>query len=612
MQNSNVFLFAMKRFFYVAATIGFALMSTEEGVSQTTESVPEFEVSSTPNSGRSILVELNDALRKQLCVNARKLLSSDIDIVSSDTMLGKPFTVLVSLPRSNESALITQGGAATLVQALRIAVANLRPRLGAGFSNIESLKVDVVSNCSAVRYFDNRGVAALDRSLQGILLPDPQMVFLPEELVARKLINTKGSLLIGRVRRYLSEGIRGQIELAGIPGKAGNPFYAVELDSFYDDGGEAVERLYRGNVLNPVISPQSLLAAVVAAGNYLLRHQLKNGSFGYIYDSTTDRYSSRYNLLRHAGTCYALFELYQATKDVRYLRSGGLGLKALSKHLQSSPSTIVNGRFKAVVSADGGAKLGGAALAIIAMLKYQEVSDKDTWIPDVRALAEFLLFQQEKNGHFVSKFYYNETNRKPFDSMYYPGEAILALTRLYTVDPQEKWLKAAEKGASWLINVRDAGKPPANLPHDHWLVIALNELYLLSPKPIYSKHARDISLAIVAAQRRESRYPDWVGSFYSPPRSTPTAIRSEALVAMTAFAERLGSNTLAFIDALKLMAAFQLRCQATKENILYLPRPDRAIGGFRHSLTDWNIRIDYVQHNISSLLGLRGILLKNE
>jgi hypothetical protein len=37
---------------------------------------------------------------------------------------------------------------------------------------------------------------------------------------------------------------------------------------------------------------------------------------------------------------------------------------------------------------------------------------------------------------------------------------------------------------------------------------------------------------------------------------------------------------------------------------MYLPNPPRALGGFHTSLTDYEIRIDYVQHNISSLLGL--------
>ncbi len=39
--------------------------------------------------------------------------------------------------------------------------------------------------------------------------------------------------------------------------------------------------------------------------------------------------------------------------------------------------------------------------------------------------------------------------------------------------------------------------------------------------------------------------------------------------------------------------------------------PALAIGGFFESLDEYNIRIDYVQHNISALLGYYEIL-KNE
>ena len=57
------------------------------------------------------------------------------------------------------------------------------------------------------------------------------------------------------------------------------------------------------------------------------------------------------------------------------------------------------------------------------------------------------------------------------------------------------------------------------------------------------------------------------------------------------------------------MAAFQMRTQVTPWSALYLPRPDLALGGFRRSLQNFEIRIDYVQHNVSALLGLRSILL---
>ncbi len=43
--------------------------------------------------------------------------------------------------------------------------------------------------------------------------------------------------------------------------------------------------------------------------------------------------------------------------------------------------------------------------------------------------------------------------------------------------------------------------------------------------------------------------------------------------------------------------------QLGPESAPYLSRPDLALGGFRRSLTHWEIRVDYVQHNISALLG---------
>ena len=64
--------------------------------------------------------------------------------------------------------------------------------------------------------------------------------------------------------------------------------------------------------------------------------------------------------------------------------------------------------------------------------------------------------------------------------------------------------------------------------------------------------------------------------------------------------------------AIRLGVAFQLQTQFRPESVLYVSDPQRALGGFRRSLTNYEIRIDYVQHNISSLLGLYRILHDTE
>ncbi|MCB1037808.1 MAG: glycoside hydrolase family 127 protein, partial [Acidobacteria bacterium] len=372
-------------------------------------------------------------------------------------------------------------------------------------------------------------------------------------------------------------------------------------------GGQAV-RLYRGNPLEPEISTEALLAASQAGGDYLVRHQRSDGDFDYSYEPKKDSLNKGYNLLRHAGSAYALAELFQATGDARYLEASRVAIAALLK--RSRPPLPKDGAdtFLAIVSPGEEAKLGGAALAMLAILQYQSASGDDRWQVTAQSLARFLAFQQEESGYFRSKYFYGRPDEKPFDSIYYPGEAILALTRLHRLDGDPRWLDAARKGADWLIDVRDGSKTVAELPHDHWLLMGLNEMVELVGDRRYSDHAAKIGQAIVQAQRKTWAEPDWIGSFYDPPRSTPTATRAEALVAMTRLAERSGADALPFREALHRMAAFQLRTQLSTANSLYLPAPEPGLGGFRRSLTDWEVRIDYVQHNVSALLGLRSLL----
>ena len=322
-----------------------------------------------------------------------------------------------------------------------------------------------------------------------------------------------------------------------------------------------------------------------------------------------DSVDDDYNLLRHAGACYALSELAGATGDERYSQAARRGIEALLETAAPPKPEHAQADFEAIVSPGQEAKLGGAALAILAILEYQRASGDETLLGRARSLARFLVHQQEASGRFHSKYFYGAPDPEPFESIYYPGEAILALTRLHRVDQDELWLKTARQGADWLIKVRDSGKTVEELPHDHWLLMGLDELQLLTGDELYASHSAKIAQAIVGAQRRQSRNVDWIGSFYDPPRSTPTATRAEGLVASYRLARRLGADVRPQLEALMRMAAFQRRCQFSPENTLYLPRPDRALGGFRRSLTHWEIRIDYVQHNLSAYLGLRSILL---
>ncbi len=139
--------------------------------------------------------------------------------------------------------------------------------------------------------------------------------------------------------------------------------------------------------------------------------------------------------------------------------------------------------------------------------------------------------------------------------------------------------------------------------------------------------------AIVVARNRpgpELPEPDWAGGFYLPPRSAPTSTRMEGLIAITdllaalplrgvfaasadpsrvgLLAESPHSTTTTALtdveDTLCSAADYLLGTQFRPGSALFLAEPERVLGAFRRSLTNFQLRIDTSQHAISALLGL--------
>ena len=226
-------------------------------------------------------------------------------------------------------------------------------------------------------------------------------------------------------------------------------------------------------------------------------------------------------------------------------------------------------------------------------------------------LAKWIVQTQANDGKFaIHKQIYPNGKISEFISGYYPGEAILALLRLYNIDSNPQWLNTADKAAQYLILKRDKGLQISKLPHDHWFLYALNELYRLRSRKIFLKHAAKIATAIIQKQNRNPEYPDWMGSYYRPPRSASTAARSEGLTATYKLMRDYGYPALAneILKTVMLGVKFQFQLQFRPENALYLRNPQTVIGGFMRSMDNYSIRIDYVQHNISSFLLLYHLL----
>ena len=367
------------------------------------------------------------------------------------------------------------------------------------------------------------------------------------------------------------------------------------------------------NTSNVYMNPQELLDAVTLTKDYYFKHVINNkGKFIYSYLPHKNKYEDKYNMLRHAGTVYSMLEIHEIMNDEDLLDLAKKGLKYLNKTVKDIE---INGVSSKVVVHNNKYKLGGNALAILAMAKYTKLTNSKKYLPIMNELAVWIKETQNENGWFpVHKKDYLTGETADFISKFYPGECILSLVRLYQIDKNETWLDIAEKAALYLIDVKDKSETVDSILPDHWLLYGLNELYRERPNEKYLQHSLLMAKAIVKIQILENEeHPEYIGGYIvlnPPPKSTQAACYSEGLGAAYKLLRDFGSSYMLtdIKDAIDRGIRFQLQMQIKPDNTTI---SKEWIGGVQKSPTMRGIRIDYTQHNISSFIQYYDIL-KNE
>ena len=230
----------------------------------------------------------------------------------------------------------------------------------------------------------------------------------------------------------------------------------------------------------------------------------------------------------------------------------------------------------------------------------------------VAVIAAFILFMQREDGSFHSKWDEAGGYNLEFVSLYYPGEAILGLVRLYRIDREARWLEVAARAAAYLVESQSSAD---EVVIDHWLLIAgrdlMSALGELDAPPIDAaslrQHLMRIGWAIAAEFEaiREGGDEQVLGAADRNGKSSPAATRLEGLLALRDVLDPAVEDEALLIAAidevLETAIPFLLRCQV---------REGWAAGGItwgiegmeNHASRRDEIRIDYVQHALSALI----------
>lgn len=466
-------------------------------------------------------------------------------------------------------------------------------------------RVDLVAETmliAADRVKANELVVA-DPSLLGVALDDFNQAWLAEENLRYGLLTPTRGLNFGAIKEHLAGRVHSET-----PEKVWCFVTAARYVSVVKDKIENIP-LIRGHREQLTVTQELAKSRALAGANYLARAVRENGSFVYQYESGLDIETDDYNMVRHAGTLWSMLDILTVDEN-SLLRDA---VQRAAGYLRTTIEPYAYGSGLIINEFDT-AKLGGNGLGLVALAEYYRFYPSSELLAELRGLAEWIVASQAADGEYAShKVDLSTGEVARFLSDYYPGEAILGLMRLATIEPdqvlKQKWQKSAITAARWLIHVRDKGKELVELEHDHWLLYGLNEVYRVEQDADFLAHTRRLVEAILTTQVGSAfgptaGHPDWQGGWYEPPRTTPVACRVEGLMAavklLTDFGEE--SEVKPLLLAAQAGLAFMLQNQLWGEKLMFLPNPERAMGGFHSDFNNWHIRIDFVQHSISALI----------
>lgn len=335
--------------------------------------------------------------------------------------------------------------------------------------------------------------------------------------------------------------------------------------------------------------------------SWIVRAQAADGHFNYEYSPYDDTYSDSDNMVRQAGTLFMLSEIYKHrstpdTTEARAIERSIAYFESLSGQSRTSDDDflcIKNG------AKNSRCALGTTALTLIGVINYvtAEPSKQADYQELIDSYSAYLQAAKFPSRGFSSEYsLYN--GFIDAESSFFTGEAMLALVRLYQLDPQP-WIKTMLHDTFTYLEKQERDN---NLYL--WIMAALKDMQQLWPNEAYVTYTESFTSArlIDMSTRHASTHNycalmEGVTSAYSILAGNIDGVKQSYLLSEINFWQQKTTRL-----QLEQDNPYRLVIIDSVPQLLKAPRPKLGHGGFLTGESELTQRIDFTQHCVSSYL----------
>jgi len=371
--------------------------------------------------------------------------------------------------------------------------------------------------------------------------------------------------------------------------------YIYDTLVFKGSKNKETEILYRHSPIVEFeeINNQLLIERIKFSKNWFLNNiNEETGILEYKYFPSTDYYSTDNNHVRQLGALWSMTELkiFLETKEIDEIIT-----HTLNYYLEFSECQ----ETYCYLTIDGNSKLAYNAFLVFSLVNYQEYKDSEKLS---KMFADGIVSQQIDDGSYRTYFF----SEKNSGTDYYPGEAMLALMKIYEKTHDTKYLKSVEKAFPHYRTYWRNNKNTAFIPwHTQAYLILYQESEDEKLKEELASFVFEMNDWIIDNhQIQDDVYQDRIGGFpkKSPKCSTASYMESINDAYVLAQKAKDKKHEEKYQESITKATRFILQTQYTPENTFYTEVPERAIGGFKQSLTNNYIRNDFTQHAVSMMI----------